>query len=404
MINIKHWILTNKNLWLVIFILLLSLSPRVWELTTYPPTIVDEPAYLRDISQMIAEANYAPSGMGWDFSQAKATYYPTILLINVFGITDQLLALRIVSVLFSLLALIPFFLIVQLYTNRLTAFCAAILLSFSYYYLQFSRVGWGVIYILSLGLFLMYFSLLAKKTSRTWLYILTGLVAALIFYGYRAGQIYIVSSFIYLTHNFVSIKQKSAFPLLITLLVFLLVAFPWINQIARNRDLYNLRFNVVSINNASLPYHNLTSELEIYNYQLMTAIRSWIFLEGLAGGGSENQRYLPINFPPVNLFIRASFWIGLIIALKNLRRFWIWLVIFVLGVIIGQILTIDPPNGARGLILLPVIYLFAALSWHTIILKLHHNSFIKVCLLILTLLFATLDFAFYQDWMSWIKV
>jgi len=394
----------KKQIFLIIFLLILSIIPRLWELTTYPPLIVDEPANLRDINDLQAQGGFHPFDFAWDFSQATLIHYPALLLISV-GL-EEFYALRLTSVILSLLTLIPFFFIVRKRTNDLVAFCITLLFSFSYFYLQFSKVGWTNIHTLFLGISLFWVLDLAID-KKSYLYVLlAGLLAGISMYTYRASEIFILSGFIFLVLNFskpkeIKDKVKSA---LIYISSYFIVSLPWLYKIINNWELYNLRSNVVSIKNVPVPYHGLYDKSEIYFYQIITTLKSWILILPNFGGGIENPRYLPMNHTIISIPLIPLFFIGLLIAIFNFKKHYIWLCIFLLGLIFGQILTNDPPNGARGLILLPIIYLFIALALYYVYKKFENNILTKPLILIFTFIVILIDLYIYKDWMTWIKV
>lgn len=397
------------NFILICLILILSIIPRLWKLSVFPPVIVDEPAYLRDIDQLIKIGGFYPANFQWDFSQATLAYYPTIFLIKFFKINNQLFALRLVSVIFSLLALIPFFFIVKRQNNNLIAFCVTILFSCSYFYLQFSRVGWGVIYATTLGLYLIWILESALEKQSKLLFATAGLFSALILYTYRAGEIYIAAGFLLLITKLFFYEKRvneKIFSTLIFLSTFITISYPWINQIINNWIKYALRQRVVSVLGISYPYHESNDQISIFIYQITTTIKSWILLVPITGnaGNIENSRYIPSDFPPINFVLILFFWIGLIIALKNWRSTYVWLFIFFSGLLFGQVMTVHPPNGARALIILPAIYFFIALGLKYIYERFRKYSFISLIILVFSILIAISDFIFYLYWMSWIKV
>ena len=129
---------SQKTLIYLLIVLLLSLIPRLWKLEQYPPMIVDEAANIRDIYKIIKSGSYNILDFHWDFSKSQLVYFPALLIINLLGRRESFLAFRLTSSLISLLALIPFFYIVKSLTNRSISFVTTLLLSFSYYFLQFS--------------------------------------------------------------------------------------------------------------------------------------------------------------------------------------------------------------------------------------------------------------------------
>lgn len=400
--------INRKTFLIIMALLVLSLIPRLWELTTYPRMIVDEPANLRDMNKLIESHAFRPIDYEWSFGQATIVHYPAITLIKA-GIIDQFLALRITSVILSTLGLIPFYFIIKKFSNALIAFNTTILFSFSYYYLQFSRVGWTNIHTITLGLFLIMFVEQAIIRKSLLFYLISGLIAGLLIYTYRAGELYILAGFIFLVLNVFSFKEKVAlnakrFALFI--FIFLLVSSPWISKILSNWNLYNLRANVVSIKNIELPYHNLYNQNEIIKYQILTAIKSWLIFIPINGdaGNIENIRYLPLSYPPINPLLIPLFWFGLISGINNWRKIYIWLFLFFSGLVLGQIMTVHPPNGSRGLILLPTMYIFIGYSLNYLYKKSKTVKNINLLFIILSIIVAIADFIYYQYWMSWIGV
>lgn len=391
---------------LIILLLLLSLPPRLLFLSSLPPLIVDEPAYLRDINLMQTTNNYNPASPQWDGSQAYLDYYPALGLI-LMGV-DELLSLRIISVLYSLLGVIFLLLIVRHYTNTYIGFLTGLLFSYSYFFLEFSRVGWNVIHAVVLGMGTLFFVILScKHENRTLYTFLAGLLSVLCFYTYRSGEIYIACCV--LVYIIELLRQKKASILLsfiIYLDIFLIFSFPWILYILGNLKSYLLRGDVVSIVHVELPYRGVTSTVSVFIYQIITTGKTWILMLPIFdnGGHIENTRYLPLIFPIISIPLIPLFWGGLILLLKKISSFYPWVFIFIVGLITSQILTVFPPNGARGLILLPVIYLAIGMMLAVIQNKFKNKVLINSILLILSIVISIIDVTFYFYWMSWIVV
>lgn len=401
----------KTTIWELLFlslVILVSVYPRLWHLTTVPGVIVDEPAYLRDIGAILKTGSwFFPANFQWDSSQATLFYYPTLFLARIWGTSPNLFTLRLSATIFSLLALIPLYFLAKEYVNKTIALCLVLVFSFSYYYLQFSRVGWGVVSVMTLGLYLIWFLQIALRRTHPFWFVLSGITAGIILYGYRAGEIYLFAGFLYLVSNLIA-KKLSLEKILLSLFIFgssfLLTSAPWLYQIVNNWERYNLRERVVNVFNTARPYHGLEKNNDILKYQILTTVKSWILLEAVDGGEIENPRYLPLKDPPVNSAIRVLFIVGLILAIFRVKETFIWLIIFILGLVFGQILTVDPPNGSRALVFLPVIYLFSAFTLERIYQFSGRNRLFLTAVVILALILASADFSYYQDWMSWIKV
>lgn len=392
---------------LLFIIILISIPIRLWELEKYPPIVVDEYAYVRDVEKILKENDYYIARPQWDFSQAYLAYYPTILLIKI-GFTNYILTFRIVSVIFSILSLIPFFFIVKKYSNNIIAFGTTLIFSTSYYYLQFSRVGWGCIYAVTLGLYLMLLIIWGLEKKSKLLIFFSGLMAALLLYTYRAGEIYIIGASLYFIINVIFSKNFSKKEIiifsLIYFLTFIIVSSPWLYYIITEWDQFNLRFNVVSILNVNLPYHDKQNMKDVILYQISTSIDSWIFLIPKDGGGDENKRYLPLIYPIIIAPLIPIYFSGLYFGILNIKRTYIWFIIFLLGIILGQIMTIDPPNGARGLVLLPIIHLFISFSFYRFYNKYMKWNFFPYLFILFILILSYFNWEFYKYWMNWIDI
>jgi hypothetical protein len=391
---------------IIAFLIACSLPARLWNLRYSPPQMVDEPANIRDIQKLLAAHEFRPIDFEWSFGQATLVHYPTVLLLYM-GITNALFALRLTSVILSLLSLIPFFFIVKTYTSLIVAVSATLLFSSSYYFLQFSRVGWTNIHALSLGLYFLWISMEASRRRSLVLTALAAFLAGLLFYVYRAGEVYIalgtLSFVMLIVASQVSVRKK--FSLLAVYVVMVAAtAYPWIHTVLEHWDLYTLRERVVSIQHVKLPYHGLIKTTDIMKYQWVQTIRSWIFFLPMHTDNVENIRYLPSGQRAISWGNTVLFWIGCIAALGMIKKTSVWFLIYAVGLYAGQVLTVDPPNGSRALLFLPVIYLFIAFGLESIrtVFPKKTRTAIGVILMI-TIMLSLWDIMFYFQWMSWIK-
>lgn len=392
------------SLFIPMLLVVVAIYPRIWNLKTSPPTIVDEPANIRDI-KLILKNGLNITDFHWDFSKSRAVHFLPVLLIES-GIKDENLALRYSSVLLSLAALIPFYFLAKTLSAPIIAASSTLLFSFSYYYLQFSRVGWtDVILNITLGLFL--FLIIASDTKKKNIKktLLESLVATFIFYSYRSGIIIILVAFTtFVAKSLINSGFKNTIvKMIVFTFMFLFLSLPWINTIRKNPDKYNLRLHVVSINSIVIPSSEYSSKKELYYSQISKVINSWVLLKPLKMAGSESPRYLPEGYPVVNILVKIFFWVGLILSFFKIRQTYPIITIYLLG-LLGQIVTINPPNGARGLIILPCMYLFLAIGMQKAYDLTSKKPYLLALILFFSIVFSVIDFYFYQYWMAWIKV
>jgi len=244
----------NKIL-LICVITLLAILARVWELSKTPPLIVDEYANLKMLNEIIKNKTYSITEFHWDFSKTILPYYPTILFIKFLRLENNLFTLRLTSVIYSLLAVLAFYLILRGLTKEKISLLTTLLFSSSYFFLQFSRVDWvDIIFVVATSLWAFFFLDLGLKTSgkKSILFIiLSSFLSGLIFYGYRAGTIFIALLFLYLFFSlYLNKKMEGSLNyFVIFTLVFTFVTLPWIIKISKNLQKYNLRARVVDIRN-----------------------------------------------------------------------------------------------------------------------------------------------------------
>jgi len=70
----------------------------------------------------------------------------------------------------------------------------------------------------------------------------------------------------------------------------------------------------------------------------------------------------------------------------------------------GQVMTVDPPNGARALISLPSYYIISGIFFSELYKKGRKNTLILIAIFTLSFFFSILDIYTYKLWMGWIKV
>lgn len=406
----KNHIVKNKHYFYLFLILFISIFPRLWNLSDHPPVIVDEPANLRDLEKIKNIGQFNITDFHWDYSKSFLAYLLPFFLSSIFAHLDKLFILRISSAILSLIALVPLFLLIRKRTKDEIAFFLTILFSFSYYYLQFSRVGWiNITFVLSIGLMMLFFleSAIEKKSKS--FFALSGFLAALIFYSYKSAIVIIASAYILLFYKYLIKKRTKSgvYFVLIFTLTFLITASPWIAKTTRNWDQYNLRTRVVNIQNVQLPYHGKKSMTDVYKYQVQKSVSSWVFLQKSKGEGHENPRYLPSEYPAINTFVKITFWLGILVSFYKIRYFkknLHWFFIFAMGLFLGQVMTVDPPNGARAIIFLPFYYIISANFLDFLYKKTNKKTLVIFLLLLITMIYAMHDLLFYQYWMTWINV
>ncbi len=209
---------------------------------------------------------------------------------------------------------------------------------------------------------------------------------------------------IHLLKKKVKIEQKFL-NVFLFLFAFLIISSPWLYMILFHWDLYSTRTEAVSIFNAQLPYQGMRELKNILIYQIHTVIKTWIlFLPHNNPGGIEASRYLPLTYPAISYILIPFFYVGILLSLLNIKKTYPLFLIFFLSLILGQVLTVNPPNGSRGLLLLPIIYLFIGVALQKVYKKFYTIQYVWILIMLFSLGIAISDFLFYQNWMSWIII
>lgn len=370
--------------WLELIPLLGLLMPlafiRLWLLEEVPSNVTgDEVEYLNDVLRILHK------GMGFfalagDGSQPAINFYYMAGFVKLLGEDNAIVAMRLSSGVMSLAAIVAFYFYLRLKAEPWPSLLAAGLLGTNFVFLNFSRGSWLNVGTLFFGILSFLLLELALAKRRLWLSGAAGFAAACAVYGYAAGRVFPLASLAYL--GYLGLRRRLHWRTalahgLVFNVVLLIVFLPQLVAISQNFEQYTMRGRTTFIGDewgrgvASLllgkdfdePYYGETDMKDILWHQVTYSIRGFVFLDPAVGGeGRENARYGPIDEAPVDVATRILFFLGMAAVLFVHRRDIVQPTIALLGTIVGlQIIVTLPPNYARGLFLLPFIYLLVGL-------------------------------------------
>ena len=183
-------------------------------------------------------------------------------------------------------------------------------------------------------------------------------------YGYTAGRV--ISLAVAFGALMLALRRKHARILLVGFLILFgveLLAFaPQAVTAARNWEHFNQRTGVVFIGNSLAfqadPAGTISQQLE------RNILGPW------DGRFNNTPQYTPVGEPQLSRFTGLLVLGGMILTLAS-RRFreqsetWLWWIMLSLGWVFTQLLTVDTPNGARGIGYMPALIYFAgpSLDW-----------------------------------------
>jgi hypothetical protein len=370
--------------WSELIPLLVLLIPlafiRFWLLEEVPSNVTgDEVEYLNDVLRILHK------GMGFfalvgDGSQPAINFYYMAGFVKLLGEENAIVAMRLSSGVMSLVGIAAFYFYLRLKAEPSPSLLATALLGTNFVFLNFSRCSWMNAGTISFGILSFLLLELALAKRRLWLSGAAGFAAVCAVYGYTAGRVFPLASLAYLGYLWLRrrLQWRTALAHGAVFNVILLIVFmPQIVAISQDFERYTLRArttfigdehsrsvaNVVLGRNWEEPYYGETDMKGILWHQVTYSTRGFVFLDPAVGGeGRENARYGPIDEAPVDVVTRILFFLGMATVLFVHRRDIVQPTIAFLGTIVGlQFIVTLPPSYARGLFLLPFVYLLVSL-------------------------------------------
>ena len=328
-----------------------------------------------DYTQVVLREIYDPAhaqglfGLTWDHSEPMLSTYMMWLSVKLIGEAHLVLAMRAIGALVSVVMLVPFYLLARARFSTWVAFNTTLLFSLSYWGLNFARTAWSNNHIMFFGLMALWLLERAWRTQKLRYYALAGVFTALCALGYPAGKVWVglilAGLPIAAITGSVVLRKRGWLRLLagyaILIAVALLVFWPQVQTIRDHWDLYTERTTTVNVLNTKLPYHERTTSEDVARYQLEKTLHAFVFFDD-AGG---NNRYQPQGDPFIDEITRVLFLCGLLVAGVLWRRMLIWLPLYGGGLVLST-LTIEPPDGARVLLILPAIYMVVGCALHLV--------------------------------------
>ncbi|RJR25945.1 hypothetical protein C4578_00580 [Candidatus Microgenomates bacterium] len=388
----------------LIFVFGFALFIRIWKLTETPSVINgDEQGSLVHPWQIIL-GQLKPFDLTHDGSIPAIVYYPKALFVVLLGIENSLLAARLVSVIFSMGALILFYLILLKEFSRWTSAVATLFFASSYWLLNFSRLSWISVDGLFWGLFFYFLQQKALLSGQLRYYALSGFVASLVAANYMGTRIYLLAGIFLLITQVFKKKKKALYNFLIFILVFVLSSLPLINSVIKSKEKFLLRANTLSVFNISSDYYGIRPAdfSKILSHQVIYTFRGFALFDGrVSGEGFENKRLIPLGKSAVSPAIIILYYVGLALAIKR-KRSSFWLFILVINFLLVQVLSVYIPAWARGIGVLPSIYYFVACGLEEIlvIVKKKGLTFFVFGLLVL---FIVIPYGDFQTYWQWVK-
>jgi hypothetical protein len=345
-------------------VLLLAAGLRFWRLGEIPSTINgDEIGSIVHPWQFIL-GQIQGFTLTHDLSVPALVYIPKVLMQNILGMENALIAARVATGIFSLLGLLMFYHVLRKDVSLFAALMAVLLFSFSYWHMHFSRISWIAVDSLFWGLLLYALLRHAIENRLPGYGLLAGVVAAIVAMNYMGGWIFLFAGGFYALSKMRKPDRRLVQTLVVCAATFTIVFSPMLKTLLTQTGKYSSRASSRSIFNLKAPYYGLEVDdvQGILRHQLEYAARGFLLFDGeVSNEWTENKRLIPPETPAVNILVQGLFYIGLIIALRR-RKGYFFILVYIFNFILLQLMSVYIPSWSRAIAVLPVLYYFASIG------------------------------------------
>ena len=343
-------------------LVLLAFLLRLVALDTFPASMMpDEADNLQTIYRILIRQD--PGFFGLDWIQIPAfNLYVMAPAVWLGGL--GLGGLRFTSALLSTLALIPLYLVARRAMSVGAALAVVALLASGLWYLHFSRSGWYNVH-LCLYLLLLVWLLQRAVTEGRWrLYALAGGALGLGLYGYTAGKalpLGVLASLPLAVALHRNVWRRVVAGYGLTLLVAGVLFAPQVIA-GGPEQMVSLRIATVAITNVPRPYQGETELDAILLRQVEQTIRAFLLMDPSYSTLGLNQRFVAPGWPFLDPATAVLYVAGLAIGLRRWRAAWLWWPMLLVPLFSTQVFSAGTPDGARAIMVVPVMLLFAGLA------------------------------------------
>lgn len=358
----KTWII-----WLLLLILVSALFLRSYRISTLPSGIFpDEAQNGVDAQQANATGDYK---LFYETNQGREGLFINLQALSIKVLGNTVVGLKIWSIIFGTLTVLGVFLLAsELFRNQVAGLVGAYLTAFSYWAINFSRIGFRAIMLPFILVFAFYFLFKGLRTKRYLDFILAGFIYGLglhTYIAFRVSPLILVVIFISLIisrrkflNNYWKYIVAFAIFMLIASAPMILDFFIW------HPEHFISRTSQVSVFNPEANGGHLVSTIaETFGL----ALAKYNFI------GDKNWRSNYPPYPILNPLTGVAFLIGLIYILIKFFRFkfaeekWIiyaFLLAWFFAMLIPEFLAAEGnPHTLRSIGTLPAVMIMATVPF-----------------------------------------
>ncbi|MDD5431021.1 MAG: glycosyltransferase family 39 protein [Candidatus Pacebacteria bacterium] len=336
----------------IIFILIIASFFRLYNLTSYPPSLYSDEAM--NGNNALEALSTGQFKIFYPENNGREGLFINIQAAFIKYLGNSPWVLRLPSAIFGILTVLGlYFLAKQLFKNKYVALLSSFFLATSFWHIIFSRIGFRAIMAPLFLIWAIYFLLktLENKKQYVWA-IIGGIFYGLGFYSYIA---YRATPLLMIIILIVFWKQliKNWKPVLLYILIAFIVVLPLGLYFLQNPANFMGRTSQISIFSSSNPLidlgKNVAQTLGMFN-----VAGDWNWRHNIAGR--------PELFWPVGIM----FILGLVMGIKELfkkkKELWIlfgWLIATAAPVVVSNE---GIPHALRSIIMIPPIFIFAGIG------------------------------------------
>jgi len=348
--------------WVVLgFIVVVGFLLRFYNLEFLPPSLHgDEAEFGLQAIEILEGRVDSLFTVGW-YDLPLLGFAAHALTMRVFGV--GVFGLRMASVLFGTLSLLPFYFLVRSLFKKQTAMISTTLLAVSHWHVHFSRVNY--IHATFFELLAFCFLLRALRFRKELDFVWSGLAIGFGLYTYYAVRLVPLLIFVFLAYRTVSEKgflrsNYRGIALMVTASVFAFapLGLYFIDHggqfVSRTRGVFI--FAPSNLDHFFRAYHT-RDPLRVLWIQTVHTLSVFNYLGDTSGQYGFRE-------PILDFYTSVFFVLGLAYSLSQWRRWehfflnlWFWAT-----VVTGNILTIDAPFTPRLVGMIPVLFIFAGLT------------------------------------------
>lgn len=404
--DIRNWWASNRTEFLIILgLILLATLARTVDLGVHPYPWSGDEASVGIEGQRILNGEVTNFfDTGWS-GQPNWSFVPTALSLTVFG--DNIIGVRMVSAAAGILAVVFVYLLGREMFNKQVGLLAAGFLVLYPIHVHFSRIGVNNINDGFMVVFVLWLVFRAIRTETIFDYTLAGVATGLTIYTYvgtRLVLIMAIGTLIYMClvrRGFFRTQLKGFGFYLAAMMI---TAAPMAYYFAQHPDIFINRIGQEGILfNGWLGQHAIDTGQSVVSVLLEQLSRStMVFIAHGAPGNFFNSPQ-----PYLTVLGAILFLLGMVYSFSRLRDSqnvvllgWFWSV-----VLLGGVLTLNPPSNTRMVMTAPAVALFVGIGlWQLgeVLARLNVRPFVRASAVFALVAFLSLEnglfyFAEYRD-------